>query len=373
VIQGYFLAIGFERPETIPMLSGIGEVIQRMGPLVPEPGLFFRFLAVVSLTAGTMFLMWLGEQITERGIGNGVSLVISVGILAKLPAALIAGWNIINPPSDAAHIQPVSPFVLVLLIGFLFAVIAGTIALTQAMRKISVQYAKQVRGNKVYGGQTSFLPLKVNYSGVMPLIFAQAILLFPATFLSLVFPSSPLANQIAQMLNAGWLHYTLYAGMIFFFSFFWVALMFNPTQISDDMKKHGGYIPGVRPGEPTAKFLDYSMTRLTFAGAIFLTTLAILPMAMNSAMGVPMITAQFFGGTGLLITVGVILDTMRQAETYLLQRNYEGFLKNSKIKGRSTGRQANMASNAVVSEEKMIWLFILIGVIIIGGLVISLR
>ena len=369
VIQGYLLATSFESPEKIPMLHGISDVIQRMGPLVAEPGLMFRITTVITLTAGTMLLMWLGEQITDKGIGNGISMVITIGIVAKLPAALVAAWNMINPPANSGK-EAISPLVLVMLIGFLFIVIAATIMITQAMRKVPVQYARQVRGNKVYGGQSSFLPLKVNYSGVMPIIFANAILLFPATFISLLFPQNVTANHFAQMLNDGWVHYTLYASMIFFFSYFWVAMVFNPTQIADDMKKHGGFIPGVRPGTPTSGFLDFAMTRLTFAGAVFLTVLAVLPMVISKSLGVPSITASFFGGTSLLIMVGVMLDTMRQTETYLLQRHYDGFLKKGRIRGRSFG--SGGASGSAVPEEKIFWLLVLIGVILIGGIVASL-
>jgi preprotein translocase subunit SecY len=369
IVQGYLLALSFENPTRLPVLAGIDAVMQQMGPLVADPGWPFRITTVITLTAGCMFLMWLGEQITERGIGNGISMIITIGIVSELPAAILAGWTVFNPPAGSAA-TPVSPVVLVLLIAFLFAVIAGTIMITQAMRKVAVQYARQVRGNKVFGGQSSFLPLKVNYSGVMPIIFANAILLFPATFISLLFPANEAANKFAALLSSGWLHWTLYGAMIFFFSFFWVAMVFNPTQIADDMKRHGGFIPGVRPGEPTSKFLDFSMTRLTFAGAIFLTIIAILPMIVSTFLKIPMITAHFFGGTGLLIIVGVMLDTMRQTETYLLQRHYDGFLKKGKIRGRSFG--ASSAQGEAVSTDRIVWLLFLIAAIVVGGIAVSL-
>jgi preprotein translocase subunit SecY len=369
LIQGYLLATSFEHPEKLQILGGIEQVMNRVGPLVPDPGWTFRIITVITLTCGTMFLMWLGEQITDKGIGNGISLIISVGIVSKLPAALVAAWTIFNPPIESGK-AAVSPLLLILLLAFLLVVVAATIMITQAMRKVPVQYAKQVRGNRVYGGGTSFLPLKVNYSGVMPIIFASAILLFPATFISLLFPTSVGAKNFADMLSGGWLHYSLYGVMIFFFSYFWVAMVFNPTQIADDMKRHGGFIPGVRPGEPTSKMLDFSMTRLTFAGAIFLTTLAVLPMFVQSFMHVPAITASFFGGTSLLIVVGVMLDTMRQAETYLLQRHYDGFLKKGKIRGRSAN--VSSASGQAIPEEKMVWLVLAVGVILLGGIVASL-
>jgi preprotein translocase subunit SecY len=370
IIQGYLLAVSFENPSKIPIFSGIDQVIQRLGPLVAEPGIGFRIITVITLTAGTMLLMWIGEQVTEKGIGNGISLIITIGIVARLPAALVAGWQVFVPPAGSGR-EPISPFVLFLLLAFLFTVIASTISLTQALRKVSVQYAKQVRGNRVYGGQTSFLPLKVNYAGVMPIIFANAILLFPASILGFLFPGSPMANRISSALASGSLHYVLYAGMIFFFSYFWVAMVFNPIQIADDMKRHGGFIPGVRPGETTAQFLDYSMTRLTFAGAIFLTALAVLPMIVQNFLGVPSITAQFFGGTGLLIIVGVMLDTMRQAETYLLQRHYDGFLKKGRIKGRSVSGPGGTTGS--ISERQIAWLLVIIAIIALGGIVITLR
>ncbi|MDR1146853.1 MAG: preprotein translocase subunit SecY [Verrucomicrobiales bacterium] len=368
VIQGYLLAVSFESPERIQLLGGIDQIIAKMGPLVADPGWFFRFTTVVTLTAGTMLLMWLGEQITDKGIGNGISLVITVGIVARLPAALATMWDKIHPPAGQSGM---SPLVVVLLLAFLFLVIAGTVMITQAMRKVPVQYARQVRGNKVYGGQSSFLPLKVNYSGVMPIIFASSIITFPAVFLGLMFRDNKFAAWIQANLGShGLLYQILYASMIFFFSYFWVAMVFNPTQIADDMKKHGGFIPGVRPGTSTAQFLDFSMTRLTFAGAVFLTILAVLPSIISGAMKVPWVTASFFGGTSLLILVGVMLDTMRQMETYLLQRHYDGFLKKGKLRGRSFGGQG--AAGEALSEKKMFWLLFIVGVIFIGGVVASL-
>lgn len=369
VIQGYLLAASFEHPERIQLLQGIGEVIARLGPLVPDPGWAFRIITVITLTSGTMLLMWLGEQITDKGIGNGVSMVIAVGIVAKLPAGLAALWAILSPPAGSGQ-EAVSPLLIVMLLAFLLAVVAGTITITQAVRKIVVQYAKLVRGNKVYGGQSSFLPLKVNYSGVMPIIFASAILLFPATFISLLFPQSTTASYYANLVTSGWMHDVIFSTMIFFFSYFWVAMVFNPTQIADDMKRHGGFIPGVRPGEPTTKFLDFSMTRLTFAGAIFLVVLAILPTMVSRFLHVPSITAQFFGGTSLLIVVGVMLDTMRQAETYLLQRHYDGFLKKGRVRGRSTA--STTLSGQAIPEAKLAWLIVIVSLIIIGGLAASL-
>ncbi|MDQ3625408.1 MAG: preprotein translocase subunit SecY, partial [Verrucomicrobiota bacterium] len=323
VFQGYLLAISFENPQSNPFLQGIQDTINQMGvPLVADRGFTFRIMTVITLTAGTMFLMWIGDQITDRGVGNGMSLIISVGIVAQLPGALIQAWKTFVP--SGGHGSQVNPMVLVLMIAFLFLVVAAVICVTQAQRKISVQYAKRVVGRKVYGGQTQYMPLKVNYAGVMPIIFAQALLIFPSTIVGMAFSNSPLANRISTALTQGPVHYAVFGAMIFFFSYFWVATQFQPQQIADDLKKYGGYIPGVRPGKPTADFLDFTMTRLTFAGAVFLTIIAILPQMMNERMNVPYITAQFFGGTSLLIIVGVILDTMRQVETHLIQRHYDG-------------------------------------------------
>lgn len=370
VLQGWLLALSLENPAANPFLPGIMDTITRMGvPLVADPGLGFRLLTILTMTAGTMFLMWLGDQITDRGVGNGVSLIISVGILAQLPAGLIQAWRTFVP-TEAGAASQVSPVVLVLMIAFLILVIAAVIAVTQAQRKIAVQYAKRVVGRKVYGGQTQYMPLKVNYAGVMPIIFAQAILLFPSTIVQMAFPGSQVAQGIANALTYGWPHYVLFGAMIFFFSYFWVATQFQPAQIAEDLKKYGGFIPGVRPGKPTAEFLDYTMTRLTFAGAIFLTIIAILPELLSRSLQVPYMTAQFFGGTGLLIIVGVVLDTMRQIETHLLQRHYDGFLRKGRI--RSARDVRRMGSGNVVSESSLLWIYVVIAILVLAGTAILL-
>src|SRR6476646_9506286 len=346
IFQGYLLALSFQHPEAYhAMLPGITDTIRQLGvPLVDDTGWMFRIVTVMSLTTGTLFLLWLGDQITERGIGNGISLIITIGIVARLPAALVQAWKTFVPTGQGA--SQVNPMVLVLLVVVLIFVIAAVIAITQGVRKITVQYAKRVVGRKMYGGQTQYMPLKVNYAGVMPIIFAWALLLFPATIVSYGFKNSPTANRIAAALSTGWPHYIVLAAMIFFFSYFWVATQFQPTQIADDLKKYGGYIPGVRPGKPTADFLDYTMTRLTFAGAIFLTLIAVFPSLLSQSLNVPVITAQFFGGTSLLIIVGVMLDTMRQVETHLIQRHYDGFLRKGRIRGRSFDRAASARGGA---------------------------
>src|SRR5213082_3230763 len=367
IFQGYLLAISFQHPEAYRVaLPGISETIARLGiPLVDDTGWVFRVVSVISLTTGTLFLMWLGDQITERGIGNGISLIITIGIVARLPAALAQAWKTFVPSGQTGSSQ-VNPMVLVLLVFLLIVVIAAVIAITQGVRKITVQYAKRVVGRKMYGGQTQYMPLKVNYAGVMPIIFAWALLLFPATIVSYGFKNSPTANRIAAALSTGWLHYVVLAAMIFFFSYFWVATQFQPSQIADDLKKYGGYIPGVRPGKPTADFLDYTMTRLTFAGAIFLTLIAVLPSLLSQSLHVPTVTAQFFGGTSLLIIVGVMLDTMRQVETHLIQRHYDGFLRKGRVRGGFTGRSAYVRGEAA-AQRTLMWLYVGIAIIVIGG------
>lgn len=367
IFQGYLLALTFENPANNPFLHGIMDTINKMGmPLVSDPGIAFRVMTVITLTAGTMFLMWIGDQITDRGVGNGMSMIITVGIVARLPAALIQAWRTFVPSGgQGAQVQPI---VLVAMLAFLVLVIAAVICVTQAQRKITVQYAKRVVGQKMYEGQKQYMPLKVNYAGVMPIIFAQALLVFPSTIASTAFKTSKVAHNIAEALTHGWIHYLVYGLMIFFFSYFWVATQFQPQQIAEDLKKYGGYVPGVRPGKPTADFLDFTMTRLTFAGAIFLTIIAILPGMLSERMNVPYITAQFFGGTSLLIMVGVILDTMRQVETHLIQRHYDGFLRKGKIRGRfdrtPTGRGEAVGQNA------MLWLYVGIALLFIAGMAI---
>src|SRR6266403_290441 len=346
IFQGFLLAASMENPTSNPFLQGIGNSIAKFGALVPDGGIGFQIIAVITLSAGTMFLMWVGDQITERGIGNGTSLIITVGIVASLPGALVQVWNTFVPTGGAP--SRVSPIVLVLMIAFLVLVVSSVIALTQGQRRVSIQYAKRVVGRKVYGGQTQFLPLKVNAVGVMPLIFAQAILLFPSTILSMAFRNAEWAVTLSNALAVGFWHYLMTAVLIFFFSYFWVAIQFQPTQIADDLKKYNGYIPGYRPGKPTAEFLEYTLTRLTFAGALFLTVIAVIPETMITWLGVPRMTARFFGGTSLLIIVGVLLDTMRQVETHLIQRHYDGFLRKGRIRGRF--ERAVGGSGKVVKE-----------------------
>jgi preprotein translocase subunit SecY len=326
--QGLVMAIGWENAGNI--FSGF------TGKLVMYDAIWwYRIQTVIILTTGTLLLMWLGEQITERGIGNGISLVISIGILARLPQAAQALWDMFASVGDVG--SKFNFFHILVLVALLLGVIAGVIAVTQAQRKVAVQYAQRAVGRKIVSGGASFMPLRVNYAGVMPIIFAQAILMFPQKILQFIGDSYslPFLQRVAGMLNEGALLYMLlYAAMILFFSYFWVATQFNEIQIADDLKKHGGYIPGVRPGQATSDYLHNAMSRITLAGAIFLTIIATIPILLNKAMGVDFAVATFFGGTSMLILVGVMLDTMRQMESHLLMRHYDGFLKKGRLRGR---------------------------------------
>jgi preprotein translocase subunit SecY len=301
--------------------------------LVAHPGPWFEFMTVLTITSGTVLLMWLGEQITERGIGNGVSIIITVGIVDRIPAAIAGAWAMFFPgPGGESQFNILHA---ILLLVMMVAVVAGVIAMTQARRKIPVQYAKRMVGRKMLAGGQQFMPLPVNYSGVMPIIFAQAILMFPAQIFS--FSQSRVMQRIAQTLNEGQVvHLVAYGLMILFFSYFWVAIQFNPLEIADNLKKYGGYVPGIRPGKPTAEHLNAVMTRITLAGSVFLTIIAVIPYVLSHNLRIPYLTASFFGGTSLLITVAVMLDTMRQVESYLIMRHYDGFLRKGRLHGRRT-------------------------------------
>jgi preprotein translocase subunit SecY len=297
-------------------------------PIVPAPVQGFAWIlsTIIILTAGTVFMMWLGEQITEKGIGNGISLIIFIGIIARLPFAILDEIRLINQGLRSIVIE-------IVIIAFIVLIIAGVVLVTQGTRRIPVQYAKRVVGRKVYGGVTQYIPLRVNTAGVMPIIFAQSIMFIPSTVLSF-FPD----NEFIQTL-AGWFNHTsafysiVYALMIVFFTYFYTAIAFNPKDVADNMKKQGGFIPGIRPGKQTSDFIDNILTKITLPGSIFLAIIAILP-AFVSAWGVSGTFAQFFGGTSLLIVVGVALDTLQQIESHLLMRHYDGFMKSGKLKGR---------------------------------------
>ena len=362
LVQGVLLILALENPARL--FSGFD--VNHYGQIVIVSKFWFMVQSTIFMTAGTMLLMWLGEQVTQRGIGNGVSLLITVGILADLPGAAVATYQLFFAPIGVVKLGlPQAGMMFALFI----IVTMGIIAVTQGQRKIPVQYAKRVVGQKVYGGQSSFLPLKVNYSGVMPVIFASAILLFPQQIMSqagAAFNIRFLSEFAADLLRGHPIYYIGMGSLILFFSYFWVSVMFKPIQIADDLKKYGGYIPGVRPGEPTASFLDFIMTRLTLAGAIFLTIIAVIPDILLFELSVPPRVAYFFGGTGMLITVGVILDTMRQIETFLLQRHYDGFLKKGRIRGRSTS--ANVALGEAASDKSVMQLTAVMVVILLVGL-----
>jgi preprotein translocase subunit SecY len=296
-------------------------------PVVADAGFMFTVTAIFMMTAGTVFLMWLGEQITDRGIGNGISLIIFIGIIAQLPAAIQQEIQLIMVGS---RLWILDLIMLVLLVG----VIALVVLVTQGARRIPVQYAKRVVNRKVYGGTTQYIPLRVNTAGVMPIIFAQAIVFIPGTILSF-FPDSSAAITVSRWLSPSSVVYAiLYSMMIVFFAYFYTAFAFNPKDVAENIKKQGGFIPGVRPGAPTADYLDNILTRITLPGAIFLAIVAILPTFVSNVLGVPMQFASFFGGTSLLIMVGVALDTLQQIESYLLMRHYDGFMKSGKIRGR---------------------------------------
>ena len=296
--------------------------------VVPDPGFFFTISSILILTAGTVGLMWVGEQITDRGLGNGISLIIFIGIIARFPTAIMQEIGLIAAGSRLLVVDLV-------LLTFLLGVIAAVILITQGARRIPVQYAKRVVGRKVYGGTTQYIPLRVNTAGVMPIIFAQSILFIPATFASF-FPESKFWQGVAQSFSETSPFYAVVFGlMIVFFTYFYTAIAFNPKEVADNMKRNGGFIPGVRPGEATSEYIENILTRITLPGAIFLALIAILPTFAMSVLQVPPVFASFFGGTSLLIIVGVALDTLQQIESFLLMRHYDGFMKTGKIRGRA--------------------------------------
>jgi preprotein translocase subunit SecY len=360
LVQGFFVAKSLTSPESIPYMAGI----EKFGTLVPDQSLVWFTLTVLTIVAGTVLLMWIGDQITEKGIGNGISIIITVNIISALPGALIQAWNyFVTGDGDAFR-----SIMMVVMIALLLVVIASTIAITQAQRRIAVQYAKRVVGRKQFGGQTQYLPLKVNYAGVMPIIFASAVLSLPPMMLQWFFSGQPWATKLYGELVGGGTWYYILGGLgIFLFSYFWVAMMFQPSQIAEDLKRNGGYIPGVRPGKPTADFLDFTMTRLTFAGAIFLAVLFVLPVGVGALVGLPpgSLVLQFFGGTSLLIMVGVVLDVMRQVETQLLQKHYDGFLRKGKLKGRYDRLSQN---SGAAPRTAIVYLWTVIAILIVLGI-----
>jgi preprotein translocase subunit SecY len=312
LIQSYFMAFGVEQ-----MSGPAGE------PVVLFPGWGFRLTAMITMTTGTCFLMWLGEQITERGIGNGISLIIFAGIVAQLPVAV---YNSVRLTSTGE----LPLFLLLFLVVFMLAVVAGIVYMETAQRRIPIQYPKQIRGRRVYGGQSTHLPLKINVSGVIPPIFASSIIVFPAT-IAQFFPNVAVMKALADAMNPGGLMYNvIFVIAIVFFTYFYTAVVFNPVDVSENLKKHGGYVPGIRPGKATADYLDKVLSRLTLVGAVYLSVVCVLPMLLIARANVPF----YFGGTSLLIVIGVSLDTMSQIESHLISRQYDGLLKTGRIKSR---------------------------------------
>ncbi len=310
VIQGMGIAVGLES-----VTAGAGSVVY-------HPGWAFRIMTVITLTSGTAFLMWLGEQITERGIGNGISLIIFAGIVARFPSGLVRTVTLVRTGE-------MNLFAGLFLLALMVGVVGVIIYFERAHRRIPVQYARRIVGRKVYGGQSTHLPLKVNTAGVIPPIFASSILLFPATIASFI--KHPITRTISDALTPGRLGYELlFVAFIIFFCYFYTAVTFNPVDVADNMKKYGGFVPGIRPGKKTAEYIDKILTRITLGGAIYVSVICVLPSILIARFNVPF----YFGGTGLLIVVGVAMDTIQQIESHLITRHYEGFLKKGQMKGR---------------------------------------
>jgi len=311
LIQGFFIASGLEG------MAGPGGA-----PIVLVPGIEFKLMTVLTLTTGTAFIMWLGEQITERGIGNGISLIIFAGIVARMPAAIGNSIQLVKAGEIAVIFVPV-------MIVLMFLIVAFIIFVETAQRRIPIQYAKRVVGRKVYGGQSSHLPLKLNISGVIPPIFASSIMMFPATIGSFI--KIDWVQMASAALSPGTIYYyILYVAMIVFFCFFYTAVTFKPDDVAENLKKNGGFVPGIRPGKKTSEFIDFVLTRLTVVGAIYLSAVCVMPTLLINKFNVPF----YFGGTALLIVVGVAIDTISQIESHLVMRNYDGFMKAGRIKGR---------------------------------------
>ncbi len=311
VLQGLGIAIGLE---SMVAPGGI--------PVVAHPGWAFRLLTALTLMSGTVFLMWLGEQITERGVGNGISLIIFAGIVARMPSAIIDTFRLMKTGEINAAL-------LLILLILMVAVVAFICFMEKAHRRIPIHYARRVVGRKVYGGQSTHLPLKVNTAGVIPPIFASSIIMFPATIAN--FMRVPWMQSVAQALRPGSLIYeTIYVVLIIFFCYFYTAIIINPSDIAENLQKNGGYIPGIRPGKKTAEFIDNVLSRITLIGAIYVAFVCVLPSVLISKFNVPF----YFGGTALLIVVGVAMDTLGQIESYLITRNYEGLIQGARLKGR---------------------------------------
>ncbi|RMG59087.1 MAG: preprotein translocase subunit SecY [Deltaproteobacteria bacterium] len=313
----------------LSMIQALGIAIglegMRVGPgasVVYNPGWGFRALTVLTLTTGTIFIMWIGEQITERGIGNGISLIIFAGIVARMPSAIVRTFRLVKAGE-------MSLFLLIFLLILMVLVVAVIVYFERAHRRIPIQYARRVVGRRVYGGQSTHLPLKVNTAGVIPPIFASSILLFPATLANFI--PHPVTKAISGYLTPGTFIYEfLYVIFIIFFCYFYTAVTFNPVDVADNIKKYGGYIPGIRPGKRTAEYIDTVLTRITLGGALYVSAICVLPSVLINKFNVPF----YFGGTALLIVVGVAMDTVQQIETHLITRHYDGFLKKGKVRAR---------------------------------------
>jgi len=313
IVQGAGIAIGLES-----MRGPAGELV------IPSPGWSFRLMTIITLTAGTAFIMWLGEQMSERGIGNGISLIIFAGIVVTIPRAVGNTFKLISTGN-------MSLFSLVFVLVLMVAVVAAIVFVERGQRRLPIHYAKRVSGLKTFSPQISHLPLKVNMAGVIPPIFASSIIMFPATVANFI--NIPSVQQFAKMLTPGhWLYNVFYVAFIVFFCYFYTAITFNPVDVAENIKKHNGYIPGIRPGKETSEFMDSVLTRLTFAGAIYISLVCVLPSLLIS--GFKLNLPFYFGGTSLLIVVGVGMDTVAQIESHLITRNYEGFLKGVRIRGR---------------------------------------
>jgi preprotein translocase subunit SecY len=308
IIQGFGIAVGLEN---MAGPSGVSIVI--------TPGWGFRLMTVITLTAGTSFIMWLGESITEKGIGNGISLIIFAGIVCRGPAAVLNTFRLLSTGEMGI-------FFIIIMIVLMIAVVAVIVFVETGQRRIPVQYAKRVVGRKMYGGQTTHLPLKVNTAGVIPPIFASSIIMFPATIANFV-PHPWMKAFAAYLMPGRFVYESLYVAFIIFFCYFYTAVTFNPVDVADNMKKYGGYVPGIRPGKKTAAYIDKILTRLTFSGALYVSAVCVLPSVLISQFNVPF----YFGGTALLIIVGVALDTAGQIETHMLTRQYEGFMKKGRV------------------------------------------
>jgi preprotein translocase subunit SecY len=327
-----YLTVGILLLQGPSYLVNLSVQLRQAGSALPS-GFFFQATSTIILCAGSMFVMWLGERITDRGIGNGISFIILVGIIARLPGAIVREF--------ASRLTDVGGGLIMFIVEILFLllVIGASIMLVQGTRKVPVQYAKRVVGNKQYGGVRQYIPLKINAAGVMPIIFAQAIMFIPITIVGFSKSESMRGFVGAFMNNTGFWYNFVFAVLIILFTYFYTAITINPTQMAEEMKRNNGFIPGVKPGKKTAEYLDMIMSRITLPGSIFLAIIAIMP-AFASIFGVNHAFAQFFGGTSLLILVGVTLDTLQQIESHLLMRHYDGLLKSGRIKGRTSGVSA---------------------------------